>query len=85
MTYIKPPILFYIIVNILILTISAVIYSFQDFDGDDNGLTTMSLVYLLALGIAFWFYFKTNESRNFLVGISFIIYILIFSVYPYYE
>lgn len=85
MTYNALPILLYIIVNILILTMSAVIYSFQDFDGDDHGLTAMSLVYLIALGIAFWFYFKTNESRNFLVGISFIIYILIFSVYPYYE
>ena len=74
-------ILFYIIVNIIILIIFSGIYTLSL--ENDNGFSTMSVCYLIALGIAFWFYFQTNQSKNILVGISFLIYLLIIPLYPY--
>lgn len=85
MIYNALTILFYIIVNILILGMSYITYVTNKLDGNDNGLSAVSLVYLIALGIAFWFYFKTNQGRNILIGTSFLIYLLIYSVYPEFE
>tara|TARA_B100000242_G_C42845112_1_gene392468 strand:- start:132 stop:425 length:294 start_codon:yes stop_codon:yes gene_type:complete len=78
MTYNALTILFYIIVNILILIVSAITYLF----GPNvyivlvENIFRVAFVYLIALGVAFWFYFKTNKSRNILVGTSFLIYLI---------
>jgi len=65
-------ILFYIFVNIIILLITTV--ASHTYDSIYNKISIINILYLIVLGIAFWFYFQTT---NMLIGISFPLYLVI--------